>query len=195
MNIILASKSPRRQELMKLITPFFSVDVPQNEENCPESVPLFSRPQYLAEQKGKEVAARHNNAIVIAADTAVFYGDKMLGKPRDLDEARAMLKLLSGNTHTVITGCSIVCGDTVDSFSVSTEVEFLPLSDEMVEEYLSYNESMDKAGAYGIQGRGAVLVRGIRGDYFNVVGLPVCELNLHLRERFKALKRIKMQKI
>lgn len=195
MEIILASKSPRRQELMSIITPVFSVDVPQGEENCPESVPLFSRPQYLAEQKGREVAARHRDAVIIAADTAVFYADKMLGKPHDLEEARAMLKMLSGNTHTVITGCSIVCGDEVDSFSVSTEVEFLPLSDEAIEDYLAHNESMDKAGAYGIQGRGAVLVCGIRGDYFNVVGLPVCELNLHLRERFKALKRIKMQKI
>lgn len=187
MKIILASKSPRRQELLSLITEDFIIDVPKGEENCPEGIPLFSRPQYLAEQKASEIAKKEPEALIIAADTAVFYGEQMLGKPKDEQDARDMLMLLSGKTHTVITGCAVRLGDREESFSVSTEVEFYPLDDDMIENYIKTGESMDKAGAYGIQGKGALLIKGIKGDYFNVVGLPVAKLE-------KILKKIDLKR-
>ena len=182
MEIVLASKSPRRQELLSVITKDFIIDVPKGEEHCPESVPLFSRPQALARQKAEEIAGKHKDKIVIAADTAVFCDDTMLGKPKTEEEAREMLHLLSGRTHTVITGCSIARGGSFEDFSVRTEVEFYPLDDEDIENYIKTGESMDKAGAYGIQGKGSVLVKGIKGDYFNVVGLPVAELHKRLKK-------------
>jgi len=106
----------------------------------------------------------------------------MLGKPKDEQEARDMLMCLSGKTHTVITGCAVRQGEREESFSVSTEVEFYPLDEETIENYIKTGESMDKAGAYGIQGKGALLIKGIKGDYFNVVGLPVAKLEKILKK-------------
>ncbi len=180
MEYVLASASPRRQELIKLILPSFSVDVPINEESCPDDIKALDRPQYLALNKAREVAGRHKDSMVIAADTAVFLGEQMLGKPKSRQEAFSMLRSLSGKVHTVVTGCAIIIGNKQDCFSVRTGVEFYELSDSQIEDYLNQNESMDKAGAYGIQGKGAVLVKGIQGDYFNVVGLPVSELSRHI---------------
>ena len=182
MKIILASQSPRRRELLSLITPDFEIDVPHGEEACPATLPLYERPQFLALEKAREVALRHLDDIIIAADTAVFCDDKMLGKPRDEKEAREMLSLLSGRTHVVITGCAVKSSKGEETFSVSTEVEFYPLDNDTIDWYVKTGEPLDKAGAYGIQGRGAVLVRGIKGDYFNVVGLPVAQLNLALKK-------------
>lgn len=178
---ILASASPRRQELILNITNDFSVDVPRGEESCPDSVSLFCRPEYLARQKAAEVAARHKGETVIAADTAVFYADKMLGKPQNCDDAEAMLQMLSGNTHTVITGCCIKRDKKEVSFSVKTDVTFYELTKEEIKEYVATGEPLDKAGAYGVQGKGSLLVREIKGDYFNVVGFPVAELAKHLK--------------
>lgn len=180
MEYVLASASPRRRELIEKILPSFSIDVPVEEENCPCDIKALDRPQYLARNKAREVVGRHPNSMVIAADTAVFLGEQMLGKPKNREEAYAMLSLLSGKVHTVVTGCCVILGDREDSFSVSTSVEFYELNDQQINEYLDTNESMDKAGAYGIQGKGTLLVKGINGDYFNVVGLPVAELARHI---------------
>ncbi len=181
MKVILASKSPRRQELLRVLCSDFSIDVPVGEEFCPAEIPLFSRPEFLAREKAIEVAARNPDALIIAADTAVFSDGAMLGKPKNEAEAREMLGSLSGKTHEVITGCAIAYSGKIETFSVKTEVEFYPLSDSDIDSYIKTGESFDKAGAYGIQGKGAILVRGIRGDYFNVVGLPIAELSQKLK--------------
>lgn len=182
MKIILASQSPRRRELLSLITEQFEVIPPIGEEHCPATTPLYERPLLLARQKAEEISAQYPSDIVISADTAVFCDDKMLGKPQDENEAREMLFSLSGKTHKVITGCVIRCGKKEDAFSVTTEVEFYPLDRETVDWYIKTNECFDKAGAYGIQGKGSLLVKSIKGDYFNVVGLPVAELNFRLKK-------------
>lgn len=182
MQFCLASASPRRRELLALINDDFIIDIPQNEEFCPNSIKPLERPEYLAVKKAEEVAARHSDCLIIAADTAVFLGEEMLGKPKTEREAADMLRLLSGNTHTVVTGCSVIYKDKKISFSVSTEVVFYPLSDEEIKAYIATGEPMDKAGSYGIQGKGAVFVREIKGDYFNVVGLPVAELYRKISE-------------
>ncbi len=182
MKIILASQSPRRRELLSLIVPQFEIDTPLEEEACPDSVSLYERPQFLASQKAREVSRRHKDDLVIAADTAVFCDGEMLGKPEDEADARRMLLSLSGKKHKVITGCAVRLGEREEVFSVETTVEFYSLDNDTVDWYIKTGEPMDKAGAYGIQGRGAVLIKGINGDYFNVVGLPVAELNLRLKK-------------
>ena len=114
-------------------------------------------------------------------------GEVILGKPKDRGYAYQMLKMLSGNTHTVITGCAIVKGDKCVSFSVKSEVEFYPLSEEEINAYLDTDEPYDKAGGYGIQSKGALLVKGICGDYFNVVGLPVSPLSREIKNFIKEI--------
>ena len=141
-------------------------------------------PEFLAKIKALDIAKDYKNDLVIGADTSVILGDKVLGKPKDRQNAYEMLKLLSGNTHLVVTGCAIVKGDKCVSFSVISEVEFYKLSDEEINAYLDTNEPYDKAGSYGIQAKGALLVKEIRGDYFNIVGLPIGELNQKLKENF-----------
>ncbi len=182
MKIILASQSPRRRELLSLITEQFEIVPPEGEENCPEETPLYERPLMLARQKAEEVARKYPNDIVISADTAVFCDNKMFGKPQGYAEAREMLFSLSGKVHKVVTGCVIRKGEEEEAFSVTTDVEFYPLDEETVDWYIKTNECYDKAGAYGIQGKGALLVKSINGDYFNVVGLPVAELHFRLKK-------------
>ncbi len=177
MGYILASASPRRRELLSIITDDFTVDLPQVEEICPEGMPPRDRPEYLACLKADDVAKRHTDDVIISADTAVFIDECMLGKPKDSDDAARMLRSLSGRTHSVVTGCCIMKGAERVSFSVTTEVEFYRLTDQEIEDYIATGEPLDKAGSYGIQGKGALLVRSIQGDYFNVVGLPVAELS------------------
>ncbi len=178
--IILASKSPRRQELLRFITSDFEVLPSLAAEDVPQSITAAETAEYLAALKAGDVAQQHRDCVVIGADTCVIAGDMVLGKPKSKDEARQMLRLLSGKAHKVITGCAIIKGDKISSFSVTTEVEFYPLSDGEIEEYISTDEPYDKAGGYGIQGKACLFVKGIAGDYFNVVGLPVAELNRKL---------------
>ena len=175
--IILASASPRRQELLKLIFDDFIVEPSDIDETVRRSIELEQYPEYLALKKSRHVAEKnHFDDIVIGCDTGVFIGDIMLGKPKDEEQAREMLKLLSGKTHRVITGVSIFYKGQNISFSEVTEVEFYNLKDTDIDEYIATGEPMDKAGAYGIQGKGALLVKGIKGNFYNVVGLPVGEL-------------------
>ena len=175
--IVLASASPRRQELLKLIFDDFTVEPSDIDETVRRSIELEQYPEYLALKKSRHVAEKnHFDDIVIGCDTGVFIGDIMLGKPKDKEQAREMLKLLSGKTHRVITGVSIFYKGQNISFSEVTEVEFYNLTDIDIDEYIAAGEPMDKAGAYGIQGKGALLVKRIKGDFYNVVGLPVGEL-------------------
>ncbi|MBR4123621.1 MAG: septum formation protein Maf [Clostridia bacterium] len=180
--IILASASPRRNELLKIITDEFKVIPSTIEENVPDTIPVLKVPEFLAELKAKDVAQSFPDSIVIGSDTAVIVDDKILGKPKSRKDAYDMISLLSGKTHFVVTGCSIVCGKTAESFSCITEVEFNNLSENDINDYIDTPEPYDKAGAYGIQGKGALLVKKINGDYFNVVGLPISMLNSCLKK-------------
>ncbi len=176
MDIILASASPRRLELFKLITAKFTA-VPSNvEEITPAGLDPKKCPEFLAIKKAEEIAARFSGALVIGCDTSVILGACILDKPANRADARRMLKLLSGRVHEVITGCCLSFNGRYDTFRVKTEVEFYLLSDEEIESYIDTQEPFDKAGAYAIQGRGALLVNGINGDYYNVMGLPVARL-------------------
>ncbi len=178
MQYVLASASPRRRELFKLVRPDFRVMIPEVNEIVPPDRINAAAAEFLAELKGAAAAEQFKTgeAVVVSADTIVCIDGRILGKPHDEDEARKMLSRLSGRTHTVYTGVALVSNGWHRVFSEATDVEFYPLSDAMIREYIATGEPFDKAGAYGIQGRGGLLVRGVSGDYFNVVGLPVARL-------------------
>ncbi len=171
--IILASASPRRRELLSLAGFDFDVVTAHvNEVLDPELEPQ-ALVMSLAEQKARAVAKKHKEQIVIGADTVVVLEGKVLGKPKDEADAAKMLKSLSGKAHEVFTGVSIIKNEKSHCFFERTKVKFCELDDEQIRTYVASGEPMDKAGAYGIQGKGCVLVEGIEGDYFNVVGFPV----------------------
>ena len=171
--IVLASGSPRRQELLgRMGIRDFVVSVPQMEEICPEDLSPEETVCRISRQKSGAVSAREDD-IVITADTMVFLDGKRLGKPRDEADALRMLTALQGREHSVCTGVTVGRGETLLTRSEETFVRFLPATEERLRRYIASGEPMDKAGAYGIQGLGAVLVEGIRGDYSNVVGLPI----------------------
>ncbi|MBO5021719.1 MAG: septum formation protein Maf [Clostridia bacterium] len=185
MEIVLASASPRRQELLKLIFDEFSIAVADIEEICPEDLHPHKCPEYLAARKALKVADNACDSLVIGADTAVFLGNKMLGKPKDNTDAFNMLCLLSGKEHIVITGCALVYKGKSTSFSVVSKVKFFNLSEDEIKSYIATGEHTDKAGAYAIQGKGSLFIEKIDGDYFNIVGLPVSELNRRIKEILK----------
>ncbi len=174
--IILASASPRRRELMELAGYDFEVICADITEVVPENVEPQEVVMSLAMQKAQAVAAEHKNAVVIGSDTVVALDGKILGKPHSEQEACEMLRSLSGKAHKVFTGVAIVCGEKVKNFFDETDVEFYPLDDGEIKKYVATGEPMDKAGAYGIQGKGSVLVKKINGDFFNVMGLPIAKL-------------------
>lgn len=186
--IILASQSPRRQELIGYILSDYEVIVSAVEETLPDGIAPEEVPAYLAGVKAQAVAAEHPDDVVIGADTVVILDGQVLGKPKDADDALHMLRSLSGKAHTVITGCAIIQDGRMTTFADRTRVEFYPLSDREILDYIATGEPFDKAGAYGIQGRGSVLVKRIEGDFFNVMGLPVARLKREM-ERVKALPR------
>ncbi len=196
--IILASGSPRRKELLEQIGLEFEICPAKGEEVITTTIPHEAVLE-LSRQKAEEVAsgiaaylehgipsqlvgeAKGQDILVIGADTVVAYGNKILGKPKDEENAREMLSLLSGNTHSVYTGVTCVFisadGKTGEhSFYEKTDVSMCPMSQEQIKRYIATGEPMDKAGSYAIQGRCAVYVRKINGDYNNVVGLPVGRL-------------------
>ena len=180
MKIILASASPRRKELLTLAGIEYEVVVSQCEENLPADITPDKAVEELARQKAEDVFSRHDDAMIIAADTVVALGNTILGKPKDEEDAFNMLSSLSGKCHTVYTGVCIKTKCKTDIFHVATQVEFYELSDKEIKDYIATGEPMDKAGAYGIQGKGFVLVKGIQGDYFNVVGLPLAATVRHI---------------
>ena len=183
MKIILASASPRRKELLTLAGIEYEVVVSQCEEILPDNITPDKVVEELARQKAEDVSGRNEDAMIIAADTVVALGNTILGKPKDEEDAFNMLSSLSGKCHTVYTGVCIKTKDRTDIFHVATQVEFYELSDKEIKDYIATGEPMDKAGAYGIQGKGFVLVKGIHGDYFNVVGLPLAETVRHLKKQ------------
>jgi len=181
--LVLASASPRRKELISFISSDVKIFPADVDESFSDDIPAESVPEILAVRKAKAVSEKFPEDTVIGSDTSVIVEGVILGKPSDREDAKRMLRLLSGKTHKVITGCAVFKKGRSVSFSETTEVTFYPLTDKEIDDYVNTNEPMDKAGAYGIQGYGSLLIKGINGDYFNVVGLPVAKLN-------KVLKRI-----
>lgn len=181
MNLILASASPRRQELLKLFNLPFTVRVADIDETMDLSRPAFDEVARVSKLKALAVD-RTPDDIVIAADTIVVCEGKVLGKPKDEADAFATLRLLSGRDHQVMTGCTVLHGDRCESFTEVTDLHFRELSDREIARYVASGEPMDKAGSYGIQGGAALFCTHMVGDYYNVMGLPVCALGLRLRQ-------------
>lgn len=186
--IILASASPRRKELLSQVGVVFEVIPSMEEEICKEKEPA-KLVELLARQKAESVAAGVTGVtgeyIVIGSDTVVTKDGEVLGKPSDKEEAFRMLYSLQGATHQVYSGVALVSCQNgekeIRSFSVMTEVEVLPMEKQQIEGYIATGDCMDKAGAYGIQGCFAEYIKGIHGDYYNVVGLPLSRLMQELR--------------
>ncbi len=185
MKIVLASGSPRREELMRMLGfRDFEVHPAKGEEHPP----LGKKPEEivcaLASAKAEEVAALYgSDTLVIAADTIVWLDGRLLGKPHSENEAREMLGMLSGREHEVFTGLSLIWQGIETCGAERTLVRFRSLSSEEIDRYIADREPMDKAGAYGAQGKGALFTERIEGDFYNVMGLPVCRLGKMLAER------------
>ena len=175
MNLILASASPRRQELLKLFGVPFTVRVADIDETMDPSAAPFDEVARVSRLKAQAIP-RQADDIVIAAATIVVCEGRVLGKPRSEEEAFSMLRLLSGRDHQVMTGCTLLREGKAETFTEVTDLHFRDLSDKEIARYVASKEPMDKAGAYGIQGGAALFCTHMVGDYYNVMGLPVCRL-------------------
>ncbi|MGN0601555.1 MAG: Maf family protein [Oscillospiraceae bacterium] len=181
-DVVLASQSPRRKELLSLICDDFRVVPAKGEEIYSSDIPTENIPVLLALNKCKEIAENNPDSLVIGCDTVVVLKDKIMGKPENKSDAFEMLSSLSGKTHRVISGTAFYVNKNYYTLCSVTEVCFRKLTDEDINAYIATGEPFDKAGAYGIQGLGCLLVKEIKGDYFNVVGLPLSDLAEKLNE-------------
>ncbi|MCL2226306.1 MAG: Maf family protein [Oscillospiraceae bacterium] len=183
MKIVLASGSPRRLELLRMIgLSDFEVIPDMTEEVLCEGIKPEQTVCKTALAKAKNVSrACDSGCLIIAADTEVYLDGEPFGKPKDAGGASVMLRRLSGKRHTVYTGIAIIYGDDIITASEATEVYFREISESEIKAYVETGEPMDKAGAYGAQGRGAVFIERLEGDFFNVMGLPVCRVSIMLR--------------
>lgn len=180
--LILASGSPRRKEILEQVGISFEVMKSDVEEVITKTDPAEIVME-LSRQKAEDVFGKLDDpAIVLGADTVVAYDGKILGKPEDEEDAKAMLRMLSGKKHSVFTGVTLVSKKGIESFYEETLVEFYPMNEEEIEAYVLSGEPMDKAGAYGIQGKAAAFIKGIQGDYYNVVGLPIAKVIINLQK-------------
>lgn len=183
MKIVLASKSPRRKELLGLLDLEFQIITADIDETMDPSLLVTDEVARISYQKAAAVASSlSDNSVIISADTIVELDGTLMGKPKDQSDAAHMLKSLSGKSHNVHTAVTVLKGDKHETRVVTTAVTFRDITDKEIAAYIDTLEPMDKAGAYGIQGRASKFVSGIVGDYFNVVGLPVCELSLMLKD-------------
>ena len=186
MKIVLASGSPRRKEILENMNLKFDIIKSEIEETTLENESPEDLVKRLSYEKAHDIATRNRDSIVIGADTVVVLDNNVLGKPKDKEDAFNMLKKMSGREHDVITGISILCLDSkkeIIDFCVS-KVKFKNLSDEDIYSYIATGECMDKAGSYGIQGLGGILVEYIKGDYFNIVGFPISSASEILKNNF-----------
>lgn len=181
MNLILASQSPRRRELLGLITKDFLVRVADIDETMDSSRPASEEVARVSRKKAMAVA-REKGDVVVAADTIVVCGGEILGKPKDEADAFRMLSMLSGRDHQVMTGMTVVRDDEIHTCTEITDIHFRKLLPEEIRAYIATGEPMDKAGSYGIQGGAALFATQLHGDYYNVMGLPVCRLAMTLRK-------------
>ena len=183
MKIVLASQSPRRKELLGRMGLEFVTQASKIDESAFDGLEARELVATLSREKAQWIARQlDGETLVIGADTVVVRDGAALGKPKDAEDAVAMLLSLSGRDHQVCTGVTVCRGDRVLTQVEETQVTFRELTEAEVRQYVSTGEPMDKAGAYGIQGLGGLLVEGIRGDYSNVVGLPVCRLGPMLKD-------------
>jgi len=175
MRLILASQSPRRKELLGLLGIPFEIQVSQADETMAPGKDPASQVAEVSRRKAAAIAPS-NDAVVIAADTIVVCDGVILGKPADREDACRMLRMLSGKAHQVMTGMTVLYGDQIYTCTEVTDVYFRQLSEKEISRYVDSGEPMDKAGAYGIQGGAALFAEKLCGDYYNVMGLPVCRL-------------------
>ena len=180
MNLILASQSPRRRELLGLTGLDFIVRVADIDETMDERKPPVEEVARVSREKALAVT-REPDDVVIAADTIVVCEGEVLGKPKDAQDAFRMLSMLSGRSHQVMTGMTVLRGDEIVTHTEVTKLRFRNLLPEEIRAYIAAGEPMDKAGAYGIQGGAALFCTRMEGDYYNVMGLPVCALSVILR--------------
>lgn len=180
MKLILASQSPRRRELLSLLKIPFEVCVSQADETMEPGAPPEQQVALVSRRKA-EATPRQEDQVVIAADTIVVCDGSVMGKPHCREEACQMLERLSGRTHQVMTGLTVLWGNQCHTCTEITDVTFRSLSRQEIDRYVDSGEPMDKAGAYGIQGGAALFAEKLSGDYYNVVGLPVCRLVQVLR--------------
>jgi septum formation protein len=181
MNLILASASPRRQELLKLFGIPFTVRVADIDETMDPGKAPFDEVARVSRMKAMAIP-RSPEDVVIAADTIVVCDSLVMGKPRSEADAFSMLRRLSGREHQVMTGLSVLTDTYEETVTVTTTLRMRHLSDEEIRAYIATGEPMDKAGAYGIQGLASMFVVGLDGDYYNVMGLPICTLAMILRK-------------
>ena len=181
MQLILASASPRRKELLSLFNIPFVIRVADIDEAMDPAKAPFDEVARVSREKAMAVS-RDGDDIVIAADTIVVCEGKVLGKPRNESHAREMLQMLSGRDHQVMTGCTVLRAQQCETFTEVTDLHFRSLSDGEIDRYIRSGEPMDKAGSYGIQGGAALFCPRMEGDYYNVMGLPVCRLGEILKE-------------
>ena len=181
MQLILASQSPRRKELLGLFGVPFTIAVADIDETMDPALP--PRDEVARVSRLKAMATpREDSDVVVAADTIVVCRGRVLGKPHSHEEARDMLQLLSGRDHQVMTGVTLLRGEAAVTFTEITDLHFRPLSEAEISRYIAGGEPMDKAGAYGIQGGAALFCERMNGDYYNVMGLPVCRLGQELKK-------------
>ena len=181
MSIILASQSPRRKELLDLFHLPFEIRVADIDETMDSRKSPFDEVARVSRAKAQAIP-REENDVVIAADTIVVCSGQVLGKPRDAADAMRMLSLLSGRDHQVMTGMTVLRGEKCVSCTEVTDIHFRTLSEKEIRNYVATGEPMDKAGSYGIQGGAALFAEKMVGDYYNVMGLPVCRLGMILKE-------------
>lgn len=181
--IILASQSPRRKQLLEQIGLKFEIDPSNYEEDMTLKMTPTKLAEHLSLGKAEDVAKRHGDSIIISADTIVAVNEEVFGKPKTPEKAKYMLRKLSGRVHSVITGFTIIDTETNKQIikSVETKVYFKKLSEKEIDAYIATGEPLDKGGSYAIQGKAALFVKKIEGDYFNIVGLPILAITSELK--------------
>ena len=184
MTIILASQSPRRRELLKRIVPDFEVQAADIDERVPKGMTPVQYVKTMADQKARLIAEKYPKDLVIGCDTIVSIHDEIIGKPTSREHAYDILRKLSGTSHLVYTAVSVIESKHVSSLLVPAEVTFFDLHDREINRYLDTGEHADKAGAYGIQEQGALLVKEIKGDFYSIIGLPIAPLARLLEQEF-----------
>ena len=179
---ILASQSPRRRELLSMLGLDFQIVTADIDETMNPSLSIEDAVADVCRRKAEAVAVSHPDKLIVSADTIVVVDEMILGKPHDAEDAKAMLRRLSGRTHTVMTAFCLLQKGVAETHVEKTHVRFKALSEEEISAYVATGAPLDKAGAYGIQGQAALFVEALDGDYFNVVGLPLCALGKALRK-------------
>lgn len=187
MKIVLASQSPRRRELFARLGYDFTTDFADIDETLQTEISIQEAIEELAVRKAKAVEIKHHGSIIVTADTVVVLNNEIFGKANDEKEAFDMLKKLSGHTHEVMTSICLMYKDKSFTFTSITKVEFYELEDAEINSYIQTGEAFDKAGAYGIQDLGSLFIKGIVGDYYTVMGLPVALLKRELHSFLKTL--------